>query len=140
MRRMGVLLNWLLAGVLVWAGVMKTLNPAAYAESIIGFRLVPWPVAVLVALYLPWLELVVAMGLLVPRWREGALWIATGLFTGFALLWAVTWARGIDASCGCFGGSGNGSAAWPLVRAILLAAVAGALLAKESTSGVRLQR
>ncbi len=111
-----------LAALLGWSGAAKALDPAAFAEAILGFRLVPHPVAVALALYLPWLELFVAAALLVPRWRAGALWVAAVLLALFALLWAVTWLRGLDVSCGCFGGQGRSSAAWSLARAALLAA------------------
>ena len=38
-------LGWVLAVVLICAGGTKALDPAALAESIAGFRLVPWPMA-----------------------------------------------------------------------------------------------
>lgn len=117
------LLCWLLAGVLMWAGAVKALDPAALAESITGFNIVPWSVAVAGAFYLPWLELVVGVGLLVPRWRTGSAWVAALLFTGFTLLWVVTWARGINVACGCFGSGGETSVAWGLARTTGLAVV-----------------
>ena len=116
-------LSWLLAGVLIWAGGTKVLNPAALAESIAGFNIVAWPVAVAGAFYLPWLELIVGLGLLVPRWRTGGAWVAALLFTGFTLLWVITWARGINVTCGCFGSGGETSVAWGLARAAGLAVV-----------------
>ena len=112
---------WVLAGVWVWAGGAKALDPVAFAESVAGFHIVPWPVAVVLAYYLPWLELVVGLGLLVQRWRAESAWVATGLCTVFAILWAVTWWRGINVACGCFGGSGEGSALWGLARAVGMA-------------------
>jgi peptidoglycan/LPS O-acetylase OafA/YrhL len=96
-------------------------SSGALAESIAGFNIVPWSVAVAGAFYLPWLELVVGVGLLVPRWRVGAAWVAALLFTGFALLWVLTWARGINVACGCFGSGGETSIALGLARAAGLA-------------------
>lgn len=118
----------LIAGVLVWAGASKALDPAQFAESLNGFRLAPWPAVAALALYVPWLELASALSLWVPRWRVGALLVATVLFVVFTAVWAITWARGIDVSCGCFGGAGRTSASWALLRAAALACIAGLAL------------
>ena len=123
-RRLTFVLSTLLAGVLICAGAVKALDPSALAESIMSFRLVPWPVAVAGAFYLPWLELLMGVALLVPRWREGAVWVAALLFSGFTLVWLVTWMRGINVACGCFGGGGETSAAWGLARALGLTLMA----------------
>jgi hypothetical protein len=91
------------------------------------------------AFYLPWLELIVACGVCVPRWRMGALVIATALFTAFAGIWAVTWWRGIDVACGCFGGSGDTPVGWSLARGLALAGLAWGLLFAER-AGVQKER
>ena len=116
-------LCWSLAGLLVWAGAAKALNPQLFAENIMGYRLVSWPVAAGLALYLPWLELIVATALCVPRWRSGALLLASVLFTAFTVILATTWWRGIDVTCGCFGEAGRVTIGWAFWRAVLLAAV-----------------
>jgi putative oxidoreductase len=123
-RMIHPLLCWLLTGALAWAGVLKAMNPAAFAEAIMGFNLVPWPVASVLALYLPWLEIVTAAALVVPRWRTSGLVIASVLFTSFVLILALTWWRGIDVTCGCFGSTTPTSLSWALLRATLLAALA----------------
>lgn len=123
-RRLNFILSALLAGVLFWTGAGKALDPAALAESIAGFRLVPWPAGVAGAFYLPWLELVTGGALLVPRWRAGAARVAVLLFGVFTAVWVVTWLRGIDVECGCFGGAGRTSVAWGLARALGLALLA----------------
>ena len=48
-RRVNHLLAWLLAGVLLYAGAVKVVNPAKFAENIAAFDLVPWPVAIILA-------------------------------------------------------------------------------------------
>jgi len=81
-------------------------------------------VGVALALYLPWLELIIAVALFVPRWRQSALLLAAVLSTLFVVVWAITWTRGLDVSCGCFGGQGATNAAWAFFRAILLSCFA----------------
>lgn len=123
--RLEFVIRLALAALLAWAGVLKALDPAAFAEAIQGFRLTTVPVAAALALYLPWLELLLAAGLLAPRWRSGALLVTTVLFAAFTALWMVTWLRGIDVACGCFGGAGHTPAAWGFVRALIPAFAAG---------------
>ncbi len=122
---------WVLAGVFVWSGALKALNPAAFAESISGFRLFPWSVGVAVAHYVPWLEMIVAVAVVTKRWRRAGLVIAGILLSGFMVIWAITWARGLDVACGCFGGSGSTSAAWALLRVSLLAGLAWCILVRD---------
>jgi putative oxidoreductase len=119
---------WVLAGVFGWAGALKALDPAAFAESISGFRLVPWALGVAVAHYVPWLEMIVAVAVVTKRWRRAGLVIAGLLLSVFMVIWAITWARGLDVACGCFGGSGSTSAAWALLRVSLLAGLAWCIL------------
>lgn len=123
--RLQFVVRLILAALLAWAGILKALDPAAFAEAIQGFRLTPVPVAAALALYLPWLELLLAAGLLLPRWRSGALLVTTALFAAFTVLWAITWLRGLDPACGCFGGGGHTPAARGFVRALVAALAAG---------------
>lgn len=121
MRRATVLvLRALLSGVLLWSGAVKALNPAAFAEAIAGFRLVPWTGTVWLSLYLPWLELFLGAALWLRRFEREAVVVCAVLFSAFTVLWLVTAARGIDVACGCFGGAVGGSALWGAARALAL--------------------
>lgn len=131
-----------LAAVLAWSGLAKVADPAALASAIQGFRIVDGGAAWVLAYYLPWLELVLAAALLAKRWRAGALALAGGLFTIFAIAWLQAWVRGLDVSCGCFGGEGRGGAgstAIGALRALALAAIAWGCfvegMAKGGSSG-----
>lgn len=89
--------------VFAWAGLAKVGDPAAFAEQIHNFRLVPLFAENLVAMTLPWIEVVAALALLVGvRARDGAILAGAslGVFT-LAVIAAV--ARGLDIECGCFG-------------------------------------
>ncbi len=128
--RVALGLEWSVAGVLGVAGALKLLDPARFATEIAGFRLTAGWVAGGLAVYLPWLELVVAAGLCVVGTRAVAKPMAVGLLTAFSLALASAWARGIDVRCGCFGGAPTGSLAAGLVRnaALLCALLAAARL------------
>lgn len=93
----------ILAVVLGWAGVAKALDSNAFAQSVENFRVVSQLMAQIVAYYVPWLEIALAIGLLVPRWRVSAAWLVLLLLCGFtALLVSAQW-RGLNIQCGCFG-------------------------------------
>ena len=119
-----------LAAVFIYAGVAKALDPAAFADSIDGYRLLPDPVGAALALYLPWLEIAGGLAVLWPRARLGALSLLFLLCLVFGIAIASAWVRDLNIGCGCFGGGAIGAAALrgSLLRSIALALLAGALL------------
>lgn len=115
-------LRWIALGIpaaaLAFAGASKLVDPAAFAAAILNYKLVSPLVAGVVAVYLPWLELVVACGLIVRKTLRAAWLLALLVMAGFTLLLLVTVARGIDVRCGCFGSAaGQGTTAgWAVLR------------------------
>ncbi|MEO0056017.1 MAG: hypothetical protein RLZZ50_1964 [Verrucomicrobiota bacterium] len=97
------------AGVLAWAGVTKLADPSLFAIDIANYRLLSPIFSAMAAVYLPWLELCLAAGLLVPRLRGVARWLALGLVLVFCVALCSAWVRGLDIRCGCFGGSAGGA-------------------------------
>ena len=106
-----------LAGaVFVYAGVLKVLDPLQFANDLSNYRIIPWPVGVRLAFYLPWLEILCGLALIFHRVFAGALTITGTLMLTF--IGATIWARiqGIDVACGCFGtASSNLTLTWHLV-------------------------
>jgi len=100
-----------LAALFLGAGVMKIWDfkhghsaTPDFTLAIQNYHIIPWPDAtMLLAVYLPWLEVVTAFGLLTRRFRLGAAALLSGLI--FVFLGAVgsAWARGLEIACGCFG-------------------------------------
>ena len=78
-------------------------NPAEFASSIDNFKILLWPVSVALAFYLPWLEIVCALGLLFRFLYGGALTVLIILMTVFTLAITAAKVRGLDITCGCFG-------------------------------------
>lgn len=92
-----------LGGAFVFAGAIKLLDPAAFATSVAGFRLLPREWSNVVAIGLPPLEVLCGACVLCGLWlRPAALALAllNALFIG-AL--AQGMARGLSFECGCFG-------------------------------------
>lgn len=92
-----------LAAVFIFAGGVKAADPNAFAEEIMRYQLVPWPVAVVMALWLPFLEIAAGAGILIPALRTGALAIVTALLFTFTAALLSAWQRGLNIDCGCFG-------------------------------------
>ncbi len=128
-----MIVRFALGAVFVYAGALKAAAPAAFASAVFHFRLLPYPAAVAVALYLPWLEMVCGVGLLWRRTRLGALNLLLGLTLVFCGALASAWYRHLDIACGCFGGAadGPGTLAFSLARSALLAVVSAYLLGEE---------
>jgi uncharacterized membrane protein YphA (DoxX/SURF4 family) len=115
-----------LAAVLVYAGAVKALDPAAFARAIEHYRLLPHPLPAVVAVYLPWLEIACGAALFWPRLRRGALMLSLALCLLFCAVIASAMVRGLDISCGCFGSGGveGASIGLSLVRSMFLVLIA----------------
>ena len=122
MRLLSAAVRVLLAAVFVYAGATKMGDPAAFAQDVMAYRLLPGAVSHVLAYYLPWLEIVAGLALLAPRWsRAGATVLAT-LMAGFTVTLASAWWRGLDITCGCFGGAGKADYGWLIAHDLLLLA------------------
>jgi hypothetical protein len=95
-------------------GAMKVLDPAGFAIDIRNYRVLPWTGCVVLALYLPWLEVLCGLGLMLHRAYRGALVLAAGMLGVFIVAYGSTRVRGLDVACGCFG-HGTASFHWPVL-------------------------
>ena len=89
--------------IFVYAGALKAADPVAFARDISNFHILPWPIGVRLAFYLPWLEIICGLTLLLRWFRSGATAILTALTAVFIGATIVARLRGIDVNCGCFG-------------------------------------
>jgi hypothetical protein len=114
-----------LTAVLLWAATTKLLDLSAAREAVAGYWLVPEILLLPATLFLPWAEIVGAVGLWVTRVRSAARgWVAVLLGVFFIAL-VSAWARGLDIRCGCFGGTGSANYLWLIARDLGLLAVLG---------------
>lgn len=109
----------------VVAGTTKAIHPATFITDIWSYRLVPEPWAYWVAAFLPWLEIVTGAALITSRQHRGARLLAGVMLLVFLAAIIVSWARGLDIACGCFGGTaaaGGTDYPWLITRDLLLIA------------------
>ncbi len=106
----------ILGGVFIWASYDKILHPAEFARAIANYKFLTAPLLInLSAVFVPWLELLAGLMLILGIWRRGALLILTGLLVFFAILITITTLRGIDIACGCFGSDESSRVGWGLL-------------------------
>jgi hypothetical protein len=133
------ILDFVLAGIFIYAGALKAIDPVQFASDIDNYKLLPWPLSVAIAFYLPWLEIFCALGLVFRFLYRGALSILAASIVVFTLATIAAKVRGLDITCGCFG---HASQHWsfPSHLATNLAILTGLLvLLFKATSRNRLQ-
>ena len=90
----------ILALIFMWAGVVKILDPNSFAIVLEAFDLLPFTWTMPIAVGLPILEILAAIGLLFNV--RGSLSTVAGLLVLFlAVLSYGVW-LGLDVDCGCF--------------------------------------
>jgi uncharacterized membrane protein YphA (DoxX/SURF4 family) len=91
----------LIGGIFLWSGITKLMDSKSFAVIIEAYGLIPESWVMPVAVCLPALEVVAALGLLVDI--EGSLAMISSLLVLFmAILGYGIW-MGLDVDCGCFG-------------------------------------
>jgi putative oxidoreductase len=112
----------------VFAGVTKAYDPGAFAIEVERYHLIPWMLGAFLSVYLPWLEILVGVLLLLKRFEQGALLLITCLLFVFTFALASATFRGLGIDCGCFGKTfATTGTIFPLVRNVLLLALTGFL-------------
>jgi len=98
--------------VFVYASIHKIADPESFAKSIENYRILPLFSVNVVAIIVPWVELIVGLFLMFGVFIKASSSIATFLMLFFSLLVFVTIIRGIDISCGCFSSSVSTPVGW----------------------------
>ena len=128
----------IVSATFILAALPKIQDPAAFATSVEGYRVVTGNLTVWIASALPWLELVAGFGLLIPQIRRGSALVITLLLMTFIVLHASAWMRGLDINCGCFNAHGSDKAPdylWLILRNICLLATCTCLIIRDWQQG-----
>jgi putative oxidoreductase len=98
-----LLFRIIVGGVFIWAGALKVADPLGFAQSIKNYQVVSPAPAFLIAIVLPWAEVLSGAFLIIGVFKRSSALLISLLLIGFIGLVALALARGIDTSCGCFG-------------------------------------
>jgi uncharacterized membrane protein YphA (DoxX/SURF4 family) len=114
-------LSRLFLGVIfVYASYDKIIHPVPFAEIVYNYQILPDVLVNPASLFLPWIELLVGLSLILGIWLPGAVLICNLLLMVFFSTLVFNMARGLDIDCGCFtvtaGSSSSGHMAWYLLR------------------------
>jgi len=101
-----LILRLVLGGLFLWSGIAKLKNPIEFADAIRNFEIIGDPFAAVFALFIPWVEIVAALAVMSGLAGRGGAAVLTLSLAVFTIAIASAWMRGLDISCGCFGGSG----------------------------------
>jgi len=94
--------------IFVVAALPKIVDPPSFAHMIYNYHLVPGALINLMALVMPWIELLCGLALILGIWQATARSIIGALLITFVLAIAINLARGNAIDCGCFDVSAAG--------------------------------
>lgn len=110
--------------VFLAAALAKIGDLATFASQIHNFRLAPIWAEHLVAMTLPWIELVAGLCLVLGIRPRGGAVVVTVLMAVFTLAVGQALARNLDIECGCFGTADASQVGWTkLIQNVGLLAV-----------------
>ena len=96
----------------IFYGISKIADPTQFANEIGNYGMMPEFIVQLMAIIIPWLELLVGVLLLFGMYQNENGIIATILLVLFTIAVAYAFASGLDISCGCSGSDGGQKVGW----------------------------
>ncbi len=99
------LLRFILAGIFIYSGYIKWESPLLFEAVLYSYDLFPNQFVPSIAQYFPWIEMGLGL-LLLMGFRRKVRYLAGAsaiLLLFFIVILAITYLRGIEADCGCFG-------------------------------------
>lgn len=88
--------------VFIAASLSKIQDPEGFAENIANYRMVPFPFVHVMAIILPWLEIIAGSLLVLGIWIRANAALTVGLLLAFVFAISQALYRDLDISCGCF--------------------------------------
>ena len=91
-----------LGAIFVYASFDKMANPDAFLKIIHNYRLLPVQLENPIAIFMPWMELITGLMLIVGKWEKASLLLYSIIMVIFVIALSQALMRGLDISCGCF--------------------------------------
>jgi uncharacterized membrane protein YphA (DoxX/SURF4 family) len=96
------MLRLVIGGLFIYASLDKIAHPEAFARAIANYKITPYWGVNIIALVLPWVEMVAGLALVLGIWVRGSSFVFTAMIIVFIGAMAQAALRGIDTHCGCF--------------------------------------
>ena len=98
-----VILTRVFLGLLfVVVSIEKIVEPAAFAQSIANYKIFSFSTSLVLATFIPWLELVCGLCLIAGLLLRGSSLLVSLLVAVFTVAVLSAVLRGLDIACGCF--------------------------------------
>ena len=104
-----LILRWIVAAIFIFAGITKALNLETFARDIDNYRMLPYLLVTMMAIILPWLEILCGVFLIIGKWERGAAFSLLILTLMFLIAMSSAIVRGLDITCGCFAMTAEGT-------------------------------
>ena len=133
--------RWILGLTFIYASFHKILSPADFAKIIYGYDLFPAALINLMAITIPFVELMAGLALVLGIYPRSAALIIDVMLLGFIVALSINLARGHEFDCGCFSAAQAGytPSAWVLLgRDFLLLTVGLQIFFYRNSSKKRL--
>ncbi len=97
-----LVLRLYLGGLFVYASMYKISYPMEFAENIASYQIVPFWAVNMMAIVLPWTELISGILLMLGLRAKSAVCMIGAMLVMFIVAIGLTLARDIPVGCGCF--------------------------------------
>ena len=135
--------RWILGLTFIYASFHKILSPADFAKIVYGYDLFPEIFINLIAIIIPFLELIAGLALIIGVYPRSAAIVINGLLLAFIAVLAINLIRGHEFDCGCFSVNQSGYSSSPkvtLVRDVIYLALGLQVMLFSGIRRVSLQR
>ena len=95
-------LRLIIGGTFVYAAFDKIMHPDQFARIIYNYHQVPGQLINIFALFLPWVEIISGILIIVGYWEKAATLIIGGMLVMFIIALTQALIKGVNIECGCF--------------------------------------
>ena len=101
--------RWILGVTFIYASFYKIVSPMDFAKILYGYNLFPGVLINLIAIILPFVELISGLSLILGVYPRSAALIINGLLAAFIFILTINIIKGHEFDCGCFSAGKTGS-------------------------------
>jgi putative oxidoreductase len=110
--------RWILGLTFIYASIHKIVTPADFAKIVYGYDLFPAVFINLIAIVIPFLELITGLALVSGLYPRSAAIIINALLLAYIIVLTVNLIRGHEFDCGCFSAAQSGYTSSPAVTLV----------------------